>query len=803
MRQNLLTAFRFRTSCRGVTCPRSRTSPAWLVAAAILTATLGSGRAHAQNSGQAPAPASPQPVAAAPVSAAMVVEPVGDRIARYYPSKDAQQHALPSMALKQPLTAAGVLPDGIHAVPHFSSKDGQHSAQFTIEAGTSLYGTGEVPGPLLRNGRSITCWNYDAYGYDDSYKNIYQSHPWVLGVRADGTAFGVLADTTYKVSVDMSQAYPSGGSFTFSAPGPEYPVIVIERRTPQDVVTALASLVGTIAMPPKWALGYHQCRYSYFPDTRVMEIAKGFRDRSIPCDVIWHDIDYMHKFLCFTFDEKHFPDPKRHNDDLHKLGFKTVWMIDPGIAADKEKFPDGKYAVFESGSAIDAWTKQADGKTDYRGEVWPGWCVFPDFTRQETRTWWAGLYKDWMATGIDGVWNDMNEPAVFNTPDKSKTMPEDNKHRPDKAFASPAGDNPAEHARWHNVYGLLMVKATREGVMAANPDKRPFVLSRASYIGGHRYGAMWTGDNSADWYHLESSVPMALNMALSGQPFAGPDIGGFAGNGPVGQEGQHFARWMGFGAMLPFARAHTATGNIDKEPWSFGPEVEKTCRQAIERRYRLLPYFYTLFREASVSGMPVVRPLFFADPKDPALRSEDDAFLLGGDILVSPRLVPDGSRIPVLPKAKDGMAWLGFDFGEGKNIDLPDLYLRPGAIVPSGPVMQFVDQHPLDTVTLLVALDKKGRASGTMYEDAGDGYGYAKGEYLLTSYSADRQQDTVTVRVLSVEGQNPRPARKVVVKLLVDGAPTEGDATVRELGGVKVITAEGKDGEPVIIKLKG
>ncbi|HRJ48948.1 MAG TPA: glycoside hydrolase family 31 protein [Phycisphaerales bacterium] len=740
--------------------------------------------------------------AEAAVEATAVTEPLGDRIVRHFASDQARRAALPSMSLKDPrMPSFGTRAETVRPVPRFSMIDGKHAVTIPIDGGTSLYGTGEVAGPLLRNGRVIECWNYDAYGYDDRQRNLYQSHPWVLGVRADGTAFGVLADTTYRVIVDKSQAYPSGGSFHFVADGPAFPVIVIDRRTPMEVVTALSSLTGTIALPPKWALGYHQCRYSYFPDTRVMEIARGFRERSIPCDVIWHDIDYMHKFLCFTFDSRHFPDPGRHNANLHALGFKTVWMIDPGIAATPESFIDGRYDVFETGTAIDAWVKAADGTTTYRGEVWPGWCVFPDFTMEQTRAWWANLYKDWMATGIDGVWNDMNEPAIFNTPDKSKTMPEDNVHRPDAAFANALGDNPGHHARWHNVYGMLMVKATREGVMAANPDKRPFVLSRASFMGGHRYGAMWTGDNSADWYHLEASVPMALNMGLSGQPFAGPDIGGFAGNGPEGQEGMHFARWMGMGALLPFARGHTATGNIDKEPWSFGPEVEKTCREAIERRYRFMPYFYTLFREASVTGAPVARPLFFVDPRDPAIRSEDDVFLLGGDVMVSSRMMPDASRRAVFPRGRDGLRWLGFDFGEGVNPDLPDMYLRPGAIVPTGPVTQYVDEKPLDPLTLLVALDARGRATGTLYEDAGDGYGYQKGEYLLTTYSAERRDGAVTVRVLGVEGNMPRPARRVVVKVLLDMQAPDPSATVQDLSKVRVIEADGIDGEPIQVTL--
>jgi alpha-glucosidase len=732
----------------------------------------------------------------------MVGEKIGERISRYYASDAARKAAFPSMSFKEPRVAQGPAPADARVKPVFATKDGLNTTTITIDAGTSLYGTGSVAGPMLRNGRVIECWNFDAYGYDDTAKNLYQSHPWVLALRADGTAFGVLADTTYRITVDKSNAFSSGGSFVFSSPGPAFPVVVIERNSAAEVVTALAELTGTIAMPPKWALGYHQCRYSYFPDTRVIEIARGFRDRKIPCDVIWHDIDYMHKFLCFTFSKEHFPNPKQHNANLHALGFKSVWMIDPGIGAVKESFIDGKYDVYDTGTAQDVWVKAADGKTTYRGEVWPGWCVFPDYTRQQTREWWAGLYKDWVASGVDGVWNDMNEPAVFNTADKSKTMPEDNQHRPDAAFANSLGENPGHHARWHNVYGMLMVKASREGVMAANPDKRPFVLSRASFIGGHRYGAMWSGDNSADWYHLESSVGMAINMGLSGQPFAGPDIGGFAGNGPAGQEGTHFARWMGFGALLPFARAHTATGNIDKEPWSFGTEVEKTCRQAIERRYRFMPYIYTIFREASVSGMPVARPLFFVDAVDPALRSEDDAFLLGGDLMVVPQMMPDGSRVPVLPKAKDGLRWLGFDFGEGANPDLPDMYLRPGSIVPTGPVTQYVDEKPLDPVTLLVALDKAGRATGTLYEDAGDGYGYTTGEYLLTTYAAQREGDTVRVTVAKAEGQMKRPDRNIVVRVLLDAEAPSSGGGVQNRSRVITSTGEGRDSAEVVVSLK-
>lgn len=706
-------------------------------------------------------------------SAQTVAESIGEKVVRFYESNESRAAAGPSLALESPRPALGAAPAGFAIKPVFGDTKGRKSASIPVEAGTSCYGTGEVAGPLLRNGRKIVCWNTDAYGYDENSLSLYKSHPWVLAVRADGTAFGVLADTTWRCEVDLTGVGSMGGEMVFVADGPAFPLIVIDRATPQEVVTALADLTGKIAMPPRWAVGYHQCRYSYYPDTRVMEIAKGFRERRIPCDVIWHDIDYMDRFFCFTFDKKSFPDPARHNADLHALGFRTIWMIDPGIGADESKLPAGGYPVYEQGTKGDDWVHRADGSV-YRGEVWPGWCVFPDYTRAKTRAWWAGLYRDFMATGVDGVWNDMNEPAVFNV--ASKTMPEDNVHRAD---ADLGGQGP--HAKYHNVYGMLMVKASREGIMAANPDKRPFVLSRAGYMGSHRYAASWTGDNTASWSHLEMSIPMTLNLGLSGQPFAGPDIGGFVGNGPPGAEGALFARWMGFGALLPFSRGHTGKENMNKEPWAFGPEVEKTCRSAIERRYRLLPYLYTLFHESATSGLPVGRPVFFADPRDPALRSEDDSFLLGGDLLVSCQVVPDRSRAAVMPKGDWKMLRL-----ESPNPDLPDLYIRPGAIVPTGPVMQYSGEKPLDPLILCVHLDVRGRAEGSLYEDSGEGLGYQKGEFLLTRYGAERKGDELTFSVLSTEGRMARPARTVVYTVLL---------------GDEVLAVQSKDGDTVTVRI--
>jgi alpha-glucosidase len=438
------------------------------------------------------------------------------------------------------------------------------------------------------------------------------------------------------------------------------------------------------------------------------------------------------------------------HDSLHANGFRAVWIVDPGLMIDEG------YAAWREGTLGDHWVQGPDGEP-WTGAVWPGRCVWPDFTRAATRAWWAGHVRDFVAAGADGIWNDMNEPAVFDGPDK--TMAVEAMHRADASLGGPAS-----HARYHNVYGMLMARATREGLLLARPERRPFVLSRANYIGGHRYAAAWTGDNVATWDHLRWSVSMALNLGLSGQPFSGPDIGGYKGAGTPAL----FARWMGVGTLLPFARAHTEKGNPPKEPWAFGADVEATSRRALETRYRLMPYLYSVFREASVRGLPVVRPVFFADPRDPRLRAEDAAFLLGGDLCVAPDLTPLRNRRPELPRGWGSVSTLGRLSDGARDPDLPRLLQRPGSIVPLGPVMQWTGERSVDSLELLVCLDSSGVATGELYEDAGDGFGHERGEFLVTRFTARRGGDgAIAVTTSRVEGEWPlreRPVRVIEVR---------------------------------------
>jgi alpha-glucosidase len=663
---------------------------------------------------------------------------------------------LPSFALLEEPAETGPVPDEWLLVPSWESHDGKVTATIKLPVGAHLYGTGEVTGPLVRNGQTIELWNTDNYMYSKADgKRLYQSHPWVLGLHPDGRGFGVIFDTIWR-----AQLTTRDDAIVFASEGPAFRVIVIEAPSPQAVLAKLAELTGHMPLTPRWSLGFQQSKYSYFPDHEVRRIADEFRSRELPCDVIWMDIDYMDGFRIFTFDEARFPDPSATNAYLHEHGFKGVWMIDPGVKMDPG------YFVYDEGTDADLWVHAAHATTTpFIGEVWPGDCVFPDYTMAETRQWWSGLYDDFMATGIDGVWNDMNEPSVFNGPEG--TMDPNAWHRGDEQLP------PGPHLRYHNVYGMLMVKASRAGILAANPDKRPFILTRSNFLGGQRYAATWTGDNQARWEHLKMSIPMTLNLGLSGQPFNGPDIGGFTlGGDPV-----LYGHWIALGTFYPFSRAHVDnTPGEGNEPWAYGPAIERVAQTALFRRYRLLPYFYTLMEASSLDGQPIMRPVFFADPADPALRQEEEAFLLGGDLLV----VPQWARHPAMPKGNWRPVQLLAGEREADGYQ-PQLFLRPGAILPLGEVAQNTTEAQLDPLTLLVALDADGFASGTLYHDAGDGFAYQHGQYARLRFEARRASDgSVEIKVAEVSGELSLKELSLHVQLITDEGVQEGRGSLEE-----------------------
>ena len=667
-------------------------------------------------------------------------------VAVFVPNDFQPDQHLPSPMFIRELVPMSNLPADWKIKPEYSATDSTVICRFFVGDDVDLYGTGEVYGTLRRNGETEGFWNRDNGGYDFANgKRLYQTHPWVLGVRADGSAFGILADNTWKSRLTTDNVV------TFESFGPTFRTVVIEGKDPLDVLDQLTQLIGTMPLPPLWSLGYQQCRFSYYPESRVREVADEFRNRQIPCDVIWMDIDYMDGFRIFTFHPERFPNPKATNDYIHSKGFKSIYMIDPAPKAEKGYFIDDQLM------ANGFYVRTANGEP-FVGNVWPGECHFPDFTRPEVRTWWSGLYKDFMAQGIDGVWNDMNEPAIFGGVDFS--MPEDNVHLGGGGLAA------GPHLRYHNQYGYNMVKASYEGIRNANPTLRPFVLSRANCLGGQRYAATWTGDNRSSWAHMTGSIPMTLNMGLTGQSMNGPDIGGFLDD----TKPELLAHWTTMGVFFPFVRNHTCEGTIDQEPWAFGKEVEDACRTAINRRYHLLPYIYTLYRDCSQTGAPIIRPVFFADLKDKALRGEDQTFLLGSDLMIIPQWAKD-VKMPA-----DGfgpkLAWLeGTPQNKKAKGDKYQVELRQrsGSVIPMANLYQNTEEYATDSLTLFIALDANGMANGHLYEDKGNGYEFQTGDFAEYEITASLQGKTLSATLKQTAGNRKHGARNLRIAYVTDG----------------------------------
>jgi alpha-glucosidase len=648
---------------------------------------------------------------------------IGQGMAEFVPAGYNSNQA-PSLSLLSEPVPTGSLTQNWSLIPQFTLVNSNACASLSVPSGTSLYGGGEVNGPLLRNGQSIDIWTTDTSGWStDNLHRMYQAHPWVLGVRTNGTAFGVLFDSSYRAELTTGT-----NLITFETLGPLFRVFIIDQASPQAVMQSLAQLTGTMPMPPEWALGYHQCRMSYAPASEVEAIATGFLTNQIPCDAVWMDIGYMDNTRDFTVDPVNFGSLPSVTSWLHSNGFHAVNILDPAIAVDTT------YSVYQSGTASNIWVETASGQ-QYEDTSSPGNASWPDFTMPTARSWWSGLCQNFMTNGMDGLWIDMGEPSCDNALSALNTMPYNNWHR------AGGGLPAASHMLYHNAYGMFEAQATYQGELANNPNRRPFVLSRANFLGGQRYAAVWTGDNGTTTDCMTVSVPMSLTLGLSGQPFNGPDLGGFAQDATADLWGS----WVGFGAFFPFCRGHAMAGTNQKEPWAFGPTVQSAAQVAFQRRYRLMPYLYTLFYNASQTGIPVMQPVFFANPADLSLRAEQQAFMVGSNLLV----VPAWAQSPALPKG----IWQPLSLIPGDSgIYQAELEIRGGAIIPVGAVVQNTTQNMFNPLTLIVCLDTNGSASGTLYRDAGDGWGFQSGDYSLQTFTAQQTGNSVVVKLSNQQG---------------------------------------------------
>ncbi|PYO45430.1 MAG: alpha-glucosidase, partial [Gemmatimonadetes bacterium] len=575
--------------------------------------------------------------------------------------------------------------------------------------GTRYYGLGEQPMPLLRNGSVFPLWNTDRFGYRPGDMPIYSSIPFYLGVR-DGIAHGILYDNPFRAEFDYSARMRSSVSYMAEAgiDGGELRYYVIPGPSLDSALARYTRVTGRTALPPRWSLGYHQSRYSYYPDTMVENLSREFRRRDIPADVIHLDIHYMNGYRDFTFDPERFPQPKRLMDTLAAHGFKVVTIVDPGLKV------DSAWSVYRDGLTRGAYVTTPDG-APYIAIVWPGRSVLPDFSRASVRDWWGAQHQALVDVGVRGVWNDMNEPASFGGQTISDVV----------QFQ---GDgHSGTHLEYHNQYGTLMARAAFEGFHRLRPDRRPFIITRAGYAGVQRYATIWTGDNNSTWDHLRISLPMILGLGLSGIPFAGSDIGGFNG----APSAELYSRWLQAAALVPFMRTHAMIGTPRREPWSYGPEHERANRAAIRLRYRMMPALYTAYFQHTQQGSPVVKPIFWNTLTDSVGLGTDDEFILGDHLLVAP-VVDSGarSRAVYLPAGRwyrmgSGEAYAG---GQRVTVQAPDalndggdttslrglpIFVRAGAVIPSQAVVSYEGQRRLDTLSLDIY---PGPAKSELYE---------------------------------------------------------------------------------------
>ena len=630
------------------------------------------------------------------------------------------------------------------------------------------FGLGDKAGPLDRRDGAFVLWNTDAGGYGESTDPLYKSIPFVLGVSEKGASFGLFFDSTWRSYFDFGRT--ERDTLRFGADGGPVDYYVIGGASPRDIVQAYAYLTGIAPLPPLWSLGYQQSRYSYMSDAEARGIASRLRADRIPADVLYLDIDYQDRNRPFTVNTRTFPDLSRFMADLRTEGFHVVMITDLHIAAAAGE----GYRPFDTGSAVDAFLRRPDG-TSYVARVWPGPSVFPDFSRARVRDWWGGLYADFLHQGAAGFWNDMNEPAIFDV--REKTMPLDVVHRIEEPGFAPRS---ASHAEMHNVYGMLNSRATYEGLLRLEPDVRPFVLTRASYAGGQRYAATWTGDNTSSWNHLRLSVSMLANLGLSGFALSGDDIGGFQGSGP---SPELLTRWIQIGAFNPVFRDHAATGKVAQEPWVGGSEQEAIRRRYIEERYRLLPYIYTLAEEYSRTGLPLLRPVFLEFPRqlgaEGYLGGTADQFMLGAALLVAPAAEPE-SPYPyeiTLP----GSGW--FNYWTGRRLDTAKLtqtprldelpvFVRPGSILPRQPLVQSTAERPQGPLELAVYPGPD--CHGEIYLDDGVSFAYRRGAYLRQGLSCESSAQRMSLSLaprtggfvpwwhefeISVYGLQAKPAR--------------------------------------------
>ena len=661
------------------------------------------------------------------------------------------------------------------------------------QKGEYFFGLGDKSCSLNLTGKTFENWATDAFAYKADTDPLYRAIPFFYGLT-EGKAYGIFFDNTHKTHYDFNSK--KNNETLFSAEGGEINYYFIYGPKLLAITQQYALITGTAELPPIWALGFQQCRWSYYPESRVKELAAEFRKREIPCDAIYLDIDYMEEYKCFTWNKKYFPNLKQMTSELKADGFNLVVMIDPGIKVDDD------YSIYQEGLGLDAFCRRTNGELMV-GPVWPPRCVWPDYTNPKVRKWFGNLYRElYNEINISGFWNDMNEPAVFKL--NSKTFPDEVLHHYEAQQCT--------HKEAHNIYGMQMSRSTYEGLKKLKPKKRPLVITRASYAGGQRFASVWTGDNIASWEHLKIGNIQCQRMSISGFSFVGTDIGGFVDQ----PDGELFVRWLQLGIFHPFYRIHSI-GNkedgavevdenavaksekedrMDQEPWSFGKAYTAWAKQAIELRYKLLGYLYTCFWQHRQTGLPVIRPYSFVEQNNILAIENEDAFFFGDQLFVHPILAPNRKKQKVfLPKGDWYYFWNGKKYKGGHPVSIKTkmnqipFFVKAGTVLPLYPIRQNTTEK-VDTLFLKVYASNKNTRS-FLYEDEGDHYNYLEEQFALSEFIVKSSSDKFSLSRKQT-GEFKPVYNQIVIEIFgLDFRPSKCIVDGEELGfrivGKKVI----------------
>ena len=628
--------------------------------------------------------------------------------------------------------------------------------RFTLSEQAAVYGLGEMPRGINKRGWHYITNNTDESRHSEDKLSFYGAHNFLL-VRDGSTCFGLFVDFPGKVYYDIG--YTRHDLFSFHTETPDYDLYLLSGGNENAICKEFRTLIGRSYIPPKWAFGLAQSRWGYKTEEDVREVARQYKEHDLPLDMICMDIDYMQDYADFTVNKERFPDLAKLSADLKAQGIRLVPIIDAGVRIDPND------PTCTEGLEKGYFCKKADG-TPFVAAVWPGKAYFADFLRPEVREWFGHKYKALTDCGIEGFWNDMNEPSLFYSPERLRAflndmaaLREKDNIEQEEFFPRVVGgamglmNSPADYASFyhevdgqkvrhdqvHNLYGGSMTRAAGEAFADLRPGQRTLLYSRSSFIGSHRYGGIWLGDNNSSWAQLLANIQMMPSVQMCGFLYSGADLCGFSSDTTPDLA----LRWLEFGLLTPLMRNHSAVGTRMQEYYRF-PEVLPAVRNMIRLRYALLPYLYSEFMKAALENTSYFRPLAFDYPDDPDAREVEDQLLLGEGLMAAPVYVQNAhGRHVYLPEPMKLLRLRAVDDYDEEilpaghhyircALDEVLLFLRPGHIVPVAQPANNTSELDDASLTLWSFLPDGESAEYRMYRDDGVTTEYEKKEHWKT-----------------------------------------------------------------------